>query len=150
MRRIGVIGGEDPAPKILELAREVGKIIAKRGHLLVCGGLGGVMEAACAGAKEEGGKTVGILPGVTCSDANCWIDIPIVTGMGYARNVIVVLTSEVLIAVGGRYGTLSEIAYAFQFGIPVIGLSTWRIEGVSIRHTNSPDEAVSLAESAIQ
>ncbi|MDI6793858.1 MAG: TIGR00725 family protein [bacterium] len=126
--RIGVIGTNSCSKEIGRLAYEVGREIAQRGGSLICGGLGGVMEQACAGAKSAGGLTIGILPGLSASEANHYVDIPIVTGMGYARNVIVALSSQAIIAVSGRYGTLSEIAYALNFGKPVIGLRTWKLE----------------------
>jgi len=94
---------------------------------LVCGGLGGVMEAACRGAKSQGGLTIGVLPGLSGYEANPYVDIPIVTGLGEARNVIVVRTAQAVIAVDGEYGTLSEIAYALKLGIPIVGLDTWQL-----------------------
>lgn len=126
--RIGVIGSNSCSKEIGNLAYEVGRGIAQRGGTLICGGLGGVMERACAGAKSAGGLTIGILPGQEASDANPYVDIPIVTGLGDARNIIVVLSSQALIAISGKYGTLSEIAYALNFGKPVIGLKTWGFE----------------------
>ncbi len=97
------------------------------GAVLVCGGMAGVMEAACKGASSEGGLTIGILPGDNCNSANPYVKIPIVTGIGYARNVAVVRTSQAIIAIDGSYGTLTEIGYALQAGIPVIGLGTWSL-----------------------
>ncbi|MEW5768072.1 MAG: TIGR00725 family protein [bacterium] len=126
--RIGVIGAGTCSPEIGNLAYEVGREIAQRGGTLICGGLGGVMERACAGARSAGGLTIGILPGQRASDANPYVDIPVVTGLGYARNIIVVLSSQALIAISGKYGTLSEIAYALNFEKPVIGLKTWKFE----------------------
>ena len=105
----------------------VGAELAKRGMTVVCGGLGGVMAAACRGAKSAGGATVGILPGDSPSDANPWVDIPICTGLSYARNVIVVKSGRAVIAVGGAYGTLSEIGHALGEGIPVVALETWEL-----------------------
>jgi uncharacterized protein (TIGR00725 family) len=122
---ISVIGSSKGKPEHLVLAEEVGKELAKRGVIVVCGGLSGVMEAVCRGAKSAGGTTIGILPGRSSRDANSCVDIPIVTTMGFARNVIVVNTGEAVIAIGGAFGTLSEIAYALGDGIPVIGLKTW-------------------------
>lgn len=127
---VGVIGGSDIDKKTSTLAEELGKKIAEKGYLLLCGGMGGVMEAACKGAKAAGGTTIGILPGKNSSEANPYIDIPIVTAMSHARNAIIVRTAEVLIAVGGKYGTLSEIALAKVVDKPVIGLQTWDISGV--------------------
>ncbi len=100
------------------------------GHTLICGGLGGVMEAACKGAKSAGGKTVGILPGHDKSEANPYVDIPIVTGLGYMRNNLVVKNAEIIIAIDGKEGTLSEIAFALQMKKPVLGINTWDIPGI--------------------
>lgn len=122
---IAVIGGGDVSPQVAGLAEEVGREIARQGAILVCGGLGGVMEAACKGASSEGGLTIGILPGDNRRDANPYVRIPIVTGIGYARNVAVVKSGQAVIAIDGSYGTLSEIGHALQSGIPVIGLNTW-------------------------
>jgi len=112
-------------PDLYSLAREVGFLIAIKGAILICGGHGGVMEASARGAREGGGITVGILPGDSPEEANPYIDIPVVTGLGNARNCINVLTSQAVIAIGGSYGTLSEIALALKCGTPVIGLGTW-------------------------
>jgi uncharacterized protein (TIGR00725 family) len=125
--RIAVIGPSAACAATLSLAEAVGAEIAARGALLVCGGLGGVMEAAAAGASRAGGLTVGILPGVRAAEANRHIQVPVVTGLGEARNVVVVRTAEAVIAIAGAYGTLSEIAFALKLGVPVIGLSTWRL-----------------------
>ena len=144
MRRIGVIGNSVCSGEVIQIAEEVGREIARRKGVLVCGGLTGVMEAVARGAKAAGGLTVGIIPGNRASDANSYIDIPIVTGLGYARNVLVVQSSEVVIAIRGKYGTLSEIAYALQFGIPVVGLQTWDVSPDIIQASN-PAEAVSKA-----
>ena len=122
---IAVIGNFDPPPHVYALAEEVGRELAKRGITLVCGGLTGVMEAVCKGAKSEGGTTIGILPGGSPGTANDYVDIPVATNMGYARNVAVVSTGSSVIAVGGAFGTLSEIAYALSYGIPVVSLNSW-------------------------
>ena len=148
--RIGVMGASECPPRILELAREVGYLIGRRGGLLVCGGQGGVMEAACRGAKAAGGTTVGILPTSDRADANRYVDIAIPTGMGEARNALVVRAADVLIAVAGEFGTLSEIALALRSGTPVVGLETWSLappEGgqADIALARSPEEAVALA-----
>jgi uncharacterized protein (TIGR00725 family) len=111
-------------------AEAVGQELAKQGAVLVCGGLGGAMEAACRGAKREGGTTVGILPGLERSAANRWVDVAVPTGMGEARNALVVRVADAVVAVGGGYGTLSEIALALKGGKPVAGLGTWEIEGL--------------------
>jgi hypothetical protein len=123
---IAVIGGSSPTnPDHIRLAEEVGRELANRGVSLVCGGLSGIMEAACRGAKSVGGTTIGILPGRSSRDANSYVDIPIVTTMGFSRNVIVVHTGDAVIAIGGAFGTLSEIAHALGDGIPVVALNTW-------------------------
>ena len=141
--RIGVIGGARPEARFEKLAREVGRRIAEAGAVLICGGLAGVMKAASQWAKEAGGLTIGILPGAQTSDANPYIDIPIATGLGYTRNSIVAMNADVLIAVDGEYGTLSEIAYGRIFGKPVIGLETWDVKGVE--RAENPEEAVRMA-----
>ncbi len=145
---IGVCGGATITEKTAELALQVGREIAKRDAILVCGGLSGVMKYAAKGAKEEGGMTIGILPGNSRDTANPYIDIPIVTGMGVSRNVILVKTSECIIAIDGKYGTLSEIAIALSFYIPVIGLATWDVDERIIR-AETPKEAVELALRAV-
>jgi uncharacterized protein (TIGR00725 family) len=127
---IAVIGGRRSDKSLLKEAEEAGRLIARKGFTLVCGGLRGVMEAASRGAKSEGGLTVGILPQNDSKEANPFIDIPIVTGLGIGRNVIIARTADALIAVGGEYGTLSEIAFALQMGKPVAGIKTWDIKGV--------------------
>lgn len=141
--RVAVIGGNNPSPEFLELAYRVGTLLASRGAILVCGGLGGVMEAAARGAKDGGGLTIGLLPGKEQEEANIYIDIPVVTGMGYNRNSMVVLNADAVIAVDGEYGTLTEIAFALIFGKKVIGLKTWNIRGVI--PVTTPEEAVELA-----
>lgn len=142
-RRIAVIGGAKAEAKYLEWATEVGRLIAKRGGILVCGGLGGVMEAACKGAKKAGGLTIGILPGKDRAEANEYVDVAIPTGLGFTRNSLVAMNADVVIAVDGQYGTLSEIAYTLVYGKKVIGLDTWDIHGVRV--ALSPEEAVQLA-----
>ncbi len=123
---IAVIGGSSPTnPDHIRLAEEVGRELANRGVGLVCGGLSGIMEAACRGAKSAGGNTIGILPGRSSRDANSYVEIPIVTTMGFSRNVIVVHTGDAVIAIGGAFGTLSEIAHALGDSIPVVALNTW-------------------------
>ncbi|HEY98032.1 MAG TPA: TIGR00725 family protein [Dehalococcoidia bacterium] len=147
---IAVIGGGDISPPVAVIAEEVGREIARHGAVLVCGGLGGVMEAACRGADGEGGITVGILPGDDRRSANPYVKIPIATGIGYARNAAVAKSAQAVIAIDGSYGTLTEIAYALQSGVPVIGLDTWSIaidgrEDDSIIRASSPKEAVEKA-----
>jgi hypothetical protein len=135
---IAVVGAGTADEKTSKSAELVGRLIARRGALLVCGGLGGVMEAASRGAKAEGGTTIGILPGSGKEESNAFIDIPLATGFGEGRNVFIVRTADVLIAVGGEYGTLSEIALALKAGKSVIGLRTWDVRGV-IRADNEHD-----------
>jgi len=147
---IGVIGGSEVSPQINQLAEEVGREIARQSAVLVCGGLGGVMEAACKGASDAGGLTIGILPGDNRQTANPYVKIPIVTGIGYARNVAVVKSSQAVIAIDGSYGTLTEIGHALQSGIPVIGLKTWSISmddkiDNNIILAKNPKEAVARA-----
>ena len=147
---IAVIGGSQPSTEEIKLAEAVGRELAKRGAALVCGGLSGVMEAACRGAQSEGGLTIGILPGETRQMSNPYVQIPIVTGMSYARNVIVVRSAQAVIAIGGSYGTLSEIGHALQSGIPVIGLKTWSLfrngkQDNSIILAKNPQDAVDKA-----
>ena len=153
---IAVIGGDNPPQAALPLAEAAGREIARRGHVLVCGGRGGLMEAACRGAREAGGHTIGILPGPDRHDANAYVEFPIVTNLGAARNAVVALTADALIAIDGSYGTLSEIALALVYGKPVVGLRTWHIsddagvEDTHIVRAASPAEAVELAVSAAQ
>jgi len=147
---IAVIGNSSCSPEETKLAESVGELLAQQGVTVICGGLGDVMEAVCRGAKSKGGLTVGILPGQDSSTANPWVDIPVVTGIGEARNVAVVKSAQAVIAIGGSYGTLSEIAYALKSGIPVIGLNTWslsrnRREDDSIIRVQSATEAVDKA-----
>lgn len=139
MRKIiGVIGGRRASKRLLADAEKVGKLIAENGLIMLCGGLGGVMEAAAKGAKEAGGLTVGILPHDTKEHVNPYIDLPIATGLGIGRNIIIARTADALIAVSGEYGTLSEIAFALQLGKPVVGINTWDIKGV-IQAENAED-----------
>jgi uncharacterized protein (TIGR00725 family) len=147
---VAVIGSADCDERVAALAEAVGREIGRRGAVLVCGGRGGVMEAACRGARSQGGTTVGILPGVHRRQANPYVDIPIVTGLGEARNAIVVRTAGAVIAVSGGYGTLSEIGLALKMGKPVVGLGTWELHQGgrpvdAVREARSPEEAVSVA-----
>ena len=150
---VSVIGAGAANGETIALAERVGRELAERGAVVVCGGLGGVMEAVCRGAKSAGGATIGILPGNDPSDANRWVDFPICTGMGYARNVIVVKSGRAVIAVDGAFGTLSEIGHALGDGIPVVGLETWvlarsgRVDR-SIIVADSPVDAVDKALAA--
>ncbi len=141
--RVAVIGGSQPGREAIDQAFEVGRRLAEAGAILVCGGLSGVMEAAARGAKSAGGLTVGILPGTNRADANPHIDVAVATGLGYTRNSLVVMNADAVIAVDGAYGTLSEIAYGRIYGKKVIGLGTWKIEGVIA--ARDAEEAVRLA-----
>jgi len=143
-RLIGVIGALESSDQENKIAEEVGREIAGRNAVVVCGGLSGIMEAVCMGAKQNGGKTIGIIPGDDAGDANKYVDIPIVTGMSHARNIIVVRSSKVIIAISGSYGTLSEIAFALRLNIPVIGINTWDVSN-KIQKVNSAKEAVDMA-----
>ena len=156
---IAVIGSSNPAfDEHLDLAEQVGRELARRGATVVCGGLSGIMEAVCRGAKAEGGMTIGILPGQSPRDANGYVDIPIVTGMRYSRNVIVVNTGRAVIAIGGAWGTLSEIGHALGDGIPVVGLRSWEFsrngDGTSVENAmiraNDPVDAVDKALAAAE
>jgi uncharacterized protein (TIGR00725 family) len=142
--QIGVLGASSCGPDIEEAAYRVGQEIARQGAVLLCGGLGGVMEAASRGAKDGGGLTIGILPGASASDANPYIDLKIVTDMGHARNVVLVQSADAVIAVSGGYGTLSEIAIAGKIGVPCVGLHTWDLDPGVVR-TDGPEEAVRCA-----
>jgi len=142
-KQIAVVGSGSSDDAIESLARKVGSILAERGVVVICGGLGGVMRGVSQGVKEAGGTTVGILPGSDKNDANHFVDIAIVTGMGNARNAVVVGSADGVIALPGGPGTLSEVALALKMGKPVVGLSTWGdISGVIM--ANSPVDAVRL------
>lgn len=138
--RIAVIGGSRAGRPALETAVEVGRLVARAGAVLVCGGLGGVMEAASRGAREAGGLVIGILPGTDPADANLSVDVPVATGLGYTRNSLVVMNADAVIAIDGEYGTLSEIAYGKIHGKKVVGLGSWEVKGVEAAGT--PEEAV--------
>lgn len=136
-------GADDVAPDLLVAAEAVGAELARRGAVVVTGGLGGVMAAACRGARAADGTTLGILPGTDRAAANAFVDVAVATGMGELRNGLVVRCADALVAVGGGYGTLSEIALALKAGVPVIGLATWAIDGV--RPAADAAEAVARA-----
>jgi len=147
---VAVVGGGEAGTDALDVAQEVGRHLAKRGAVVVCGGLGGVMEAVCRGAKLEGGTTVGILPTEDRGNANQYVDIAIATGMGGARNALVVRAADVLIAIDGEFGTLSEIALALRTGTPVVGIDTWELSiggevADAILRINDPVAAVEAA-----
>ncbi len=142
---IAVIGAASCTPEEAAVAETVGRVLAEGGATLVCGGRGGVMEAACRGARLAGGLTVGILPGDDPRAANPYVDIVIATGLGEARNVIVARAARAVVAIGGRYGTLSEIAFALKSGLPVIGVHTWQLTSAPIVHMDDPVEAARRA-----
>ena len=139
--QIAVVGGGECSPEVFEMACRLGRLLAEKGHILICGGLGGVMEAVCRGAKEAGGLTVGILPDEKAS-ANGFVDIAIATGMGHARNAIIVKSADAVIALPGEHGTLSEIALALKMGKRVISLSNWDVPGAL--KAQSSEEAIRL------
>ena len=142
---IAVCGAGIASGEVERLAEETGRLLAEAGAVVVCGGLGGVMEAACRGAKSAGGTTVGILPGPRRADANQWVDIAIPTGMGEMRNALIVRAADAVIAIAGEFGTLSEIALALKIGTPVVGLSTWDLGRRELEAVPSPSEAVARA-----
>lgn len=150
-----MVGPSEGSADELGAAERVGRALAERGAVLVCGGLGGAMEAACRGAKGAGGTTVGILPGPDRRDANRYVDVAVATGLAEGRNALVVRSADVVIAVGGAYGTLSEIALALRAQTPVIGVHTWQLVRPSgrnddgIARAGSPEEAVELAFMAL-
>jgi uncharacterized protein (TIGR00725 family) len=143
VRYVAVAGAGRASEDEAHVAEAVGRALAEAGAVVVCGGLGGVMEAACRGAKGAGGTTVGILPGSSRADANDHVDVALATGLGEARNALVVRAVDALVAVGGEYGTLSEVALALKAGKPVVGVGTWEIRG--IRAVDDPAEAARLA-----
>lgn len=136
---ISVIGASTATEEEFRAAEDVGREVARQGAVLICGGLGGVMEAAAKGAREAGGLTVGILPGEDTTEMNPYIDIPVITGLGYARNALVAYSGDAIIAVGGKLGTLSEIAYALMKYKPVVGINTW---GLDLRQLDRPGPIV--------
>jgi uncharacterized protein (TIGR00725 family) len=140
---VAVVGPGEASPTEIESANLIGRGIAERGHVLVCGGLGGVMEAAARGATQAGGTAVGILPGNDRAAGNEWLTVAIPTGLGELRNGLVIRAADVVVAVGGALGTLSEIALALKTGVPVIGLKTWEVDG--IERVDSPEDAVERA-----
>ncbi|MFB6301557.1 MAG: TIGR00725 family protein [Haloferacaceae archaeon] len=145
--RVSVVGGGSVTEAEAETAERVGELLGRRGHTLVCGGLGGVMAAACRGASAAGGTTIGILPGEDRAAANPHVDVPVATGLGHARNALVVLNGAAVVAVDGGDGTLSELGLAGAFERPVAGLGTYDVPGV--RACETPEEAVSYVERAV-
>lgn len=148
---VGVVGAGECEEATAATAREVGRLIAEAGGVVICGGLGGVMEAACAGAAGAGGLTVGILPGADRTDANPFVSVAIPTGLGEARNALVVRAADTVIAVGGEFGTLSEIALALKLGIPVVGIQTWELakDGAAVDAVARAPDAASAVRLAL-
>lgn len=142
--RISVIGGSTVSPEVEKTAADVGRLVAQRGHTLVCGGLGGVMLAACRGAKDAGGTTIGILPGEDRSRANDYVDVAVATGLGHARNALVAMNGDAVVAIDGSGGTLSEIGFSFVFDRPIAGLGTHDVAGIDACET--PEAAVDSVE----
>jgi uncharacterized protein (TIGR00725 family) len=148
-RIVSVIGTSAASPELYELARETGRLLAERDCIVVCGGRGGVMEGVCRGVAEAGGVSIGLLP-TSLSEANPCVTIPLVTGLGEVRNVAVVSAGQAVIAIGGAYGTLSELGFAMRQGKRVVGLDTWRIrdekgEPAALLCASTPLEAVTAA-----
>jgi uncharacterized protein (TIGR00725 family) len=143
MAYVGVVGPGEATTAEIAVAEELGAQLVDLGATVVCGGLGGVMEAVCRGAKSRRGTTVGLLPGLERSAANGWVDVAIATGLGELRNGLIVRASDAVVAVGGGAGTLSEIGFALKLGRPVIGIGTFEVDGV--QQVASAAEAASLA-----
>ncbi len=147
MVRISVIGGHAVPPETYALAEEIGRRIAGKGWTVVCGGLTGVMEAVCKGAREAGGHTIGIVPSSSRSDANPFVEIPIVTGIGFARNLMVILNGDAVLAIDGSYGTLSEIAFGLLYHEKVVGIRTYAVDGVVPVET--AEQAITVLDSLL-
>ncbi|MFW5919087.1 MAG: TIGR00725 family protein [Halanaeroarchaeum sp.] len=145
--RVSVIGGSTVDGDIYELARDVGNLLGERGHTAICGGLTGVMEATARGVAERGGTTIGILPGTDRSAANEYVDTAVVTGLGNARNPLVAMNGDAVIAIDGGPGTLSEIGHSLDFEKPIVGLRTYDVPGVEV--FEEPKAAVASVESAV-
>jgi uncharacterized protein (TIGR00725 family) len=148
---VGVVGSGEADHSLERTAQEVGRLVAEAGAVLVCGGRGGVMAAACRGAVSAGGLTVGILPGLDRRAANQWVTVALPTGLGELRNGLVVRASDVLVAVGGGYGTLSEVALALQAGVPVVAIGSWKLvppdgrADTAVTRASDPADAVARA-----
>ena len=150
---IAVIGpGRDAGARELASAEEAGAAIAEAGATLVCGGLGGVMEAACRGARSRGGLTLGLLPGDDREDANGWVVLALPTGLGEARNALIVRAADAVVAIGGGWGTLSEIALALRRGVPVLGVRTWELgrDGARVAGVRAVDDAQTAVAEALR
>jgi uncharacterized protein (TIGR00725 family) len=150
---IAVVGpGRDASAAELAAAEEAGAAIASAGAVLVCGGLGGVMEAACRGARSEGGTTVGLLPGTDRDEANGWVVLALPTGLGEGRNALIVRAADAVVAIGGGFGTLSEIAFALRAGVPVFGVGTWELarDGASVEGVRPVEDARTAVAEALR
>jgi uncharacterized protein (TIGR00725 family) len=151
---VAVVGAANCTAAQSAAAEEVGRLLAERGVILVCGGGGGVMEAACRGAQQAGGITIGLMPGFDPNEGNAYLTVALPTGLGHARNALVVQAGRSAIAIGGGYGTLSEIGIALKSGRKVVGLGTWQAttsggQMATILPARTPEEAVELALSSI-
>ena len=146
MNIVAVIGAGQCDKRIYKLAEEVGAELANKGFTIICGGLGGVMEAACKGAKSVGGMTIGILPGDNPNDANKYVDIPIASGMGIGRNIIIIRSADAVMAINGSFGTLSELAFALQLNKPIVGLETWDVSGNINKVIDASDAGNKISE----
>ena len=150
---VAVVGpGRDASAAELAQAEEAGAAIAAAGAVLVCGGLGGVMEAACRGARSEGGMTLGLLPGTDREDANGWVALALPTGLGEGRNALIVRAADAVVAIGGGWGTLSEIALALRAGVPVFGVGTWELArgGRPVAGVRAVDDAATAVAEALR
>ncbi len=140
-KTIAIIGARECDQDTWQVAEELGSMLARSGYNVICGGLGGVMEAVCKGAKSEKGTTIGILPGENPADANPYVNIAIATGMGIGRNLIIIHSADAIISINGGFGTLSEISFALQMNKPVVGINTWDVSD-RICKVNGPEEAM--------
>ncbi|MFB6127889.1 MAG: TIGR00725 family protein [Halolamina sp.] len=148
--RVSVIGGSTVTDEEYTTAERLGAVIAEHGHEVICGGLGGVMEAVCKGAHDAGGHTIGIVPGKDPATANDYVETAIATGINDARNPVIVMNGDGVVAVDGGPGTLSELGHALTFGKPVAGLDTHRVDGIyGIEHVETPTAAVRHVEDAV-
>jgi uncharacterized protein (TIGR00725 family) len=143
-KTVAIIGARACDDEISEIAGLMGSLLAENGYTIICGGLGGVMEAVCKGAKSKDGKTIGILPGNNPSEANPYIDVSIATGMGVSRNLIIIRSAVAVLAISGGYGTLSELAFALQLEKPVIGLQTWELSDDVVMASDPKDALIKL------
>ena len=145
-----MIGASDASPELVAQAEAAGRRLAELGALVVTGGRGGVMEAACRGAKQADGQTLGILPGLDRSEANEWVDVAVPTGLGEMRNALVVRSARAVVAIGGAWGTLSEIAFARNAGKPVFGVGSWELGKDGVTAVASGAEAAERAVAAVR